>query len=427
VESFEHLYGRDAQLEQIKQAMFSPGRHVFIYGDRGVGKTSLARTAAFKHHPSDGEPVAVACGIGTTFTSLLGDIANQLALRRGLAFSKNTTKTSVGFSGARFERTIEEQKGQLPDITDINTAIDALKLLTRDSGRRLVVVIDEFDQLRERDDQQRFAEFVKQLGDQSVNVAFVFCGIGKSLDDLLAAHASSYRYLEGIKLPRLHWSGRWEIIDESSKALGVVVNEDSRFRIAAISDGFPHYVHLICEKLYWHLFSSEAAVTTATPEHFTSAVRDACRSIESHLRLAYEKATMKDNDVYQEVLWAVADHFELKRNVDAIFRSYLRIMGVRQRAPLDRAKFVARLNNLKSSRHGYILRSDQRSWYEFSENMVRGYVRLRAEEQGVRLALEHEPSAEPTRLTVGGIKQQPLATGPRPRLGGDPYRDFGKK
>src|SRR5690349_21737323 len=47
IESFEHLYGREKQLEQIKQAMFSPGRHVFIYGDRGVGKTSLARTAAF--------------------------------------------------------------------------------------------------------------------------------------------------------------------------------------------------------------------------------------------------------------------------------------------------------------------------------------------------------------------------------------------
>lgn len=50
VDSFEHLYGRERQLEQIQQAMFSPGRHVFIYGDRGVGKTSLARTAAFQHN-----------------------------------------------------------------------------------------------------------------------------------------------------------------------------------------------------------------------------------------------------------------------------------------------------------------------------------------------------------------------------------------
>jgi energy-coupling factor transporter ATP-binding protein EcfA2 len=427
VDSFEHLYGRERQLEQIKQAMFSPGRHVFIYGDRGVGKTSLARTAAFQHHPSDGEPICVACGTGTTFVSLISDIVAQFASRKGIAPAKTTTKTSVGIKGAGFEHTVEQQTGRLLEVKDINSAIEAVKSLTSDSGKRPVIVVDEFDQLKDTTDQQQFAEFVKQLGDQTVKVAFIFCGIGKSLDGLLAAHASSYRYLEGILLPRLHWSGRWEIIDRSSEALGITVNEDSRFRIAAISDGFPHYVHLICEKLYWHLFSLEEKITTATPDHFMQAVRDACHSIESHLRLAYEKATMKDNDIYQEVLWALADHFELKRNIDAIYRSYQRIMEESRRTALDRTKFVSRLNNLKSSRHGTILRSEQRSWYEFTENMVRGYVRLRAEEQGIRLALEHEPSAEPNRLTVGNVRQQVSGLVRRPQLGGDPYKDFGKK
>lgn len=38
----EKLFGREHQLETIQLALKSPGRHVFIYGDRGVGKTSLA-------------------------------------------------------------------------------------------------------------------------------------------------------------------------------------------------------------------------------------------------------------------------------------------------------------------------------------------------------------------------------------------------
>ncbi|HTE15969.1 MAG TPA: ATP-binding protein [Burkholderiales bacterium] len=427
IESFEHLYGRERQLDQIKQAMYSPGRHVFIYGDRGVGKTSLARTAAFQHHPSDGEPIAVACGTGTTFVSLMNDIIANIAHHKGVAQAKDTTKTSFGIKGASVERTVERQTGRLPEVKDINTAIENLKLLTTNNDSRVVVIVDEFDQLKASDDQQRFAEFIKQLGDQTVKIAFIFCGIGKSLDDLLAAHASSYRYLEGIELPRLHWSGRWEIIDRSSAALELKINEDSRFRIAAISDGFPHYIHLICEKLYWHLFSINEKVALATPNHFVQAIRDTCYSIESHLRLAYEKATMKDNDVYEEVLWALADHFELKRSIDAIYRSYERIMGERGKSPLNRTKFVSRLNNLKSPRHGDILRSDRRSWYEFRESMVRGYVRLRAEEKGVRLALEHEPSPEPTRLTVGKTRQQPTGVIPRPQLGGDPYKSFGKE
>jgi MoxR-like ATPase len=97
IESFEHLYGRERQLEQIKQAMFSPGRHVFIYGDRGVGKTSLARTAAFEHHPTDhGEPIAVACGTGTTFITLMGDIVSQLANRRGISPAKERQEPHLG-------------------------------------------------------------------------------------------------------------------------------------------------------------------------------------------------------------------------------------------------------------------------------------------------------------------------------------------
>jgi hypothetical protein len=41
------LYGRDEQLEEVQRALLSPGQSVFIFGDRGVGKTSLAQTAAY--------------------------------------------------------------------------------------------------------------------------------------------------------------------------------------------------------------------------------------------------------------------------------------------------------------------------------------------------------------------------------------------
>lgn len=426
IDSFEHLYGREQQLEQIKQAFYSLGRHIFIYGDRGVGKTSLAKTAAYRHNPSSGEPIFSACGIGTTFVSILSDIVSQLITKNGILEGREVTKTSLGFKGASIEKTTERKVGERAPILDVNSAIDALKNNCPASGDRMIIVVDEFDQLPEKSDQVRFAEFIKQLGDQKINVTFIFCGIGKSLDELLTAHASSYRYLEGIELPRLNYGGRWEIVDKSSEALGVLVNVDSRFRIAAISDGFPHYIHLVCEKLYWHLFNLEDAIAVATPEHYIEAVQSACQSIESHLRKAYDKATMKDNDVYQEVLWALADHFELKRNVDAIYGSYLRIMEKRQKEPVDRKQFVSCLNNLKSPRHGSILYSDKRSWYEFSENMVRGYVRLRAEQQSVRLALEHEPAAEPKRLTVGPTKSRPVHSVQRPRLGADLYRGFGK-
>jgi ABC-type molybdenum transport system ATPase subunit/photorepair protein PhrA len=116
MDSFEYLYGREQQLDQIKQAMFSPGRHIVIYRDRGVGKTSLARTAAFQHHPSAGEPIIVACGTGTTFVTLMNDVACQLAARRSHKHIKETTITAFGFGGVKVERTVEtvQQSNQGP-------------------------------------------------------------------------------------------------------------------------------------------------------------------------------------------------------------------------------------------------------------------------------------------------------------------------
>jgi uncharacterized protein len=47
------------------------------------------------------------------------------------------------------------------------------------------------------------------------------------------------------------------------------------------------------------------------------------------------------------------------------------------------------MNMLKRSTHGAILKANRQGWYGFNENILRGYVRLRAEEQGVQLDAEH--------------------------------------
>jgi uncharacterized protein len=49
IETPELLKGRDTQLAEIRKAWYQAGRQVFIHGYRGVGKTSLAMTAAFQH------------------------------------------------------------------------------------------------------------------------------------------------------------------------------------------------------------------------------------------------------------------------------------------------------------------------------------------------------------------------------------------
>lgn len=425
IESFEHLFDRAKQLDRIEEALSAPGRHVFIYGDRGAGKTSLARSAAFKHHPADGDPPYTACGQMTSFSAIVRDIASQLDNRSSFVnvdrTSGVTAKGSAAGMGIDATYTTKESQRDLSGM-DLNAATAAIReaIERHPSAERRVIVIDEFENLPSVEDRRLFAELIKQLSDRTVHVAIIFCGIGKSLDDLLQGHSSAHRYIEEVQLPSppLTYSGRWQIIDNACHALGISIDSDSRLRIAQVSDGFPHYVHLIAQKLFWAAFRTPHVVHELTPEDYMAAVREALSSVESRLRSAYDKATKKDQDTYEEVLWSVADHFELERNNRRIYNeSYERVMRDVGRPMLPFEDFQARLSNLKSERHGRVLASERRGWIRFTENLIRGYVRLVAESKGVRLALEHERGPEPKVLTAAARARGVDPAFPRPSYG----------
>jgi uncharacterized protein len=401
IDTFEHLVGRTQQRDSIEEAINSPGKHIFIYGDRGAGKTSLAQTVAFEHNPATTAPVLVACGRQTTFQSIIADIAHQLVGRRRLASEEQSKSSGLQFYGLSGSSATKSNERPLSP-SDLNAATGLLQECA--SGERHIVVIDEFENLPTDEDRHLFAELVKQLSDRRVPLTLVFCGIGRSLNDLLLGHASSHRYLHEVPLPTppLNFGGCWQIIDAAAEALGLEVNDDSRLRIAQVSDGFPHYVHLLCEKLLWTAFRTDETVRVLAPEHYMLAVRGALEGVEARLRSAYELAVKKDVDQYEEVLWAVADHYELDRNIGSIYaNSYVRIMQDRGRAPIDQTTFTSRIASLRQNGHGSILSASRRGWVKFTENLLRGYVRLRAESVGVRLALEHEPAPAPKTLTVG--------------------------
>ncbi|WP_040307885.1 ATP-binding protein [Afipia felis] len=392
IRSPEFLRGRDKILEDIRRAFVQPGRHIFIHGDRGVGKTSLAQTAAIEHQSSDGAALFIGCDNSSTFYTVARSIAQKLVGQGDptVARSSRTGKISGGWKGfisAEASQTIE--RGAVPDMKTIDETVSILGYLAEQHSQKPVIVIDEFERITEASERMLFADFIKQIGDQSVPIKFVFCGIGSALSDLLDAHHSCYRYLTAVPLERLALHPCLEIIFFAAKALGITVEDTSLYRIAQISDGFPHYVHLMSEKLFWQAFVDENDVKQTNSTHYTTAIRASVIDIEPHLKAMYEKASLKYKADYESVLWAVADHHQLKRRSTDIYQSYIRIQRKRGEEPLPRETFNSRMNSLKRASHASIVKGNRAGWYEFSEAVVRGYVRLRAEEQGIVLGNDH--------------------------------------
>jgi Cdc6-like AAA superfamily ATPase len=74
----ERLFGREKTLKTIERAFSSPGRQIFVYGDRGVGKTSLALTSAYLHTGIENLPIYVMCGKTNNFGQTIQAIGNAL-------------------------------------------------------------------------------------------------------------------------------------------------------------------------------------------------------------------------------------------------------------------------------------------------------------------------------------------------------------
>jgi len=392
LQSEEFLKGRAEQLHGIEKALYAPGRHVLIHGLRGVGKSSLAQTAAFKVSGKR-DPIMVSCDSQSTFKSIIKDIFDE-AMVRDPRIKESVTKSegAAKLSFLSFGGSVSHTEKEIDEPLSVNDAVRAIQFLVDYYGERPIFVVDEFDLIRNEDVQRDFANLVKQVSDKYVDACFIFCGIAESTDALMAAHASADRYFHAVNLGRLPWEARMEIVNSAAESLGISVDINTTYRIAAISDGFPFYVHFISEKLFWAVFEANNN-GEVTPELFELAMSEAANAMDMKLRGPWEKATQKYGDSSAAVLFAVADGHELRKRSADIYATYENIMRQLRQKPLDRGKYNSQMNRLKASSHGHILTGSRAGWYEFTEKMIRGYVRLKAEQANVQLNPDHPAAA----------------------------------
>jgi len=390
IESPELLKGRDMQLQEIRRAWYQGGRQIFIYGYRGVGKTSLAMTAAHQHQSADAAPIRVICESGTTFSRVMHDIFSR-AFPHDPRVIKRKIDAGAGvkLGGLSAEIKTSIEKGDAPEPRSVNEAVQVTEFVLALHSNEPVVVVDEFDQLDAKAEQSKFAAYVKELGDRNLRAKVIFCGIGEAIENFFASHESAYRQFHTVKLDRLAWEPRFEIILSAAEALGIGVDDTTKVRIARVSDGFPHFVHLVCEKLFWVVYEDQLADMQVKAHHFEQAISKAVADVEPHLKGPYERATQNYGNDCEPVLWAVANGHELQRPSREILASYEQIMQRWGRKPLSREQFWGRMNRLKDPALGSILIGTRSGWYEFREKMMRGYARMRAAQQGVELEAEH--------------------------------------
>lgn len=285
--------GRTAQLERLMEVVLRRGEHALIYGERGVGKTSLARVT----QDMLGDTVLTSyytCNSEDDFDTIWQGLFEDITF---------TAKTpGFGFSTEVQESVVSAGKLLAGEIGPRNV-VRAAQLISRDLP--LVVIIDEFDRPTSERTRTLMADTIKLLADGGVPATVVLVGVADTVEELIAKHESIQRPLTQVQMPRMTEDELRDIIHGGMSAVGLEVDEAFVDEVATLSQGFPHFAHLLGQHGAVRAISAgRAAVHEAD---FNDALEDALSQASQSVRERYHNATFSNRKtLYKEVLLACA-------------------------------------------------------------------------------------------------------------------------
>lgn len=289
--------GRTTQVRDVVDAINQQGQHAVLYGERGVGKTSLANILFAKLHCDDAEKITpiVNCMTEDSYSSLWKRVFETIlfiADRDSIALGEKT------------EELLKQYTGPLGSMV----GPDEVWRLLYELGQHLlvVVILDEFDKLTSVGTLAAMSDTIKFLSDRFIPVTLVLIGVANDVEVLVENHRSVQRCLSQIPMPRMSVEELETIVTNGLGNVSMTIDPVALQDIAHLSRGLPQYAHQI------GLYAGRAALD-AGREHVVSAdVQSAMDTAVSKtlatVQADYSKATRssRTDAQYVQVLLACA-------------------------------------------------------------------------------------------------------------------------
>ncbi|MEA2818756.1 MAG: hypothetical protein QOJ86_760 [Bradyrhizobium sp.] len=286
----EFFSGRKKEIGQLFEAIAERGRHAMVYGERGVGKTSLSQVVPLMlpkrisrvHH------LRKAVDPKDNFDSIWRKVFRDMRVESGPELERGAYVVD-GY----------ENREITPD--------DVIRELGNFGHNDVpIIVIDEFNEVRDPATPRLMANAIKGLSDSGVNATVIVVGVADDVNELIAGHESISRCCEEVLMPRMGQHELREVIDSRIARLGMHIEMPAKWKIVNLSAGMPTFVHGLGK------YSCYAAIDrrrmTISEKDVDSAIDTVLDSSQQSLKQAFEKAIKSNQPTakFREVLIACA-------------------------------------------------------------------------------------------------------------------------
>lgn len=363
--------GRTSQIRALTDAVSQRGRHAIVYGERGVGKTSLVNILKLVMHRPNRELIYVRVNAdpNDTFTSLWKKVFKRM------------TYESEGEQGKIISKRVSDDYPNDISPDDVQIVLSEFT-----ENHNPIIVLDEFDRIKDQATVHLVADSIKSLSDYSVNATVVVVGVAEDISSLIRGHESVTRALIQIRMPRMSPEEIKQLILARYSRCGMTTDADAVWKIAFLSRGLPYYAHLLAMNAA--RYSIDRKKTTVKHDDVDSALDSSITELDQSIKEKYVLATKTqkaDGILYPSVLLACAfaNTDELGRfQQSAVTAPLNKILPEKNYQP---STFALHMNAFCDDERGCVLQrfgTTRNYRYRFSDPMMQPFVILKGLNEG---------------------------------------------
>ena len=231
----ESFAGRHDALSQLIASIEQQRVHVVIYGERGIGKTSLAHVFAETAREARYLVLYGSCGTEAQFDTMFRSFAARIPRLYHKSVLPNSADAEAGDN---FDVMLEDHFGPR-ELADLFAEV---------TGTRVIIILDEYDRVLDAAFRRDVAELIKNLSDRAARVQLVLTGVAQNLDELIGYAPSIRRNIVGLPMRPLTAGEVRDVIAIGEEAAEIRFADEAVSMVTAMAGGSPYLVRLIAHQ-----------------------------------------------------------------------------------------------------------------------------------------------------------------------------------